>query len=83
MNSKKLPFLCLAMLTALAAISNTPLFGQAFYGSVVGTVSDQSGASLRGATVNLTNVATSVKHQAQSWRWVTPVPQPRSRNVPG
>src|SRR5438045_263872 len=31
------------------------LYGQAFYGSVVGTISDQSGGTLSGASVTLTN----------------------------
>ncbi len=43
-----------------------PLFGQAFYGSVVGTVTDQSGASLRGASVSLANAGTGERHQTQS-----------------
>ncbi len=36
-----------------AVLSSFPLFSQAFYGSMVGTVTDQSGAALRGANVSL------------------------------
>jgi len=50
----------LAGLFPLCALS---LFGQAFYGSIVGTVTDQSSAAVRGANVTLTNVATDERHQ--------------------
>ena len=66
MNSRRLRMLCLALLTALVAIENMPLFGQAFYGSVVGTITDQSGAALRGANISLTNAGTGERHQEQS-----------------
>src|SRR5438105_1228099 len=46
--------LFLAGLTTLIA----PLHGQNFYGSVVGTVSDASGASIAGGRVSITNGAT-------------------------
>src|SRR5919205_452596 len=59
-------FLRFAFLTALAATAISPLFGQAFYGSVVGTVTDQTGAALRGAAVTLTNNATGERRQALS-----------------
>ena len=55
-----------ALLWAVAVLSNVPLFSQAFYGSVVGTITDQSGAALRGATVTLTNSGTGESHQTQS-----------------
>ena len=42
------------------------LYGQTFYGSLVGTISDQSGGTLSGASVTLTNVATGERRQAQS-----------------
>ncbi len=42
------------------------LYGQSFYGSVVGTVTDQSGAALRSAAVTLTNTATGVRNQTQA-----------------
>jgi hypothetical protein len=66
MDRKKASVLWLALLGAILAISNTALFGQAFYGSIVGTVTDQSGAALRGANVTLTNAGTGEKHQAPS-----------------
>src|SRR5689334_21463129 len=46
--------LFLAGLTTLIA----PLYGQNFYGSVVGTVSDASGASIPGGRASITNGAT-------------------------
>src|SRR5437763_1081880 len=52
----------LAMIPGLALIVNA----QSFYGAVVGAISDQSGASLNGASVTLTNVATGERRQAQS-----------------
>jgi hypothetical protein len=57
---------CLVLLAAVGAISSTTLFGQAFYGSVVGTIMDPSGAALRGANVTLTNAATGERRQTQS-----------------
>src|SRR5215475_5969804 len=42
----------------LIALSIGPLWGQAFYGSIVGTVNDSSGAALSSTTVALTNIAT-------------------------
>ena len=50
----------LAGLTLLAAIS---LFGQAFYGSIVGTVTDASNAAVRSAAVTLTNTGTGERHE--------------------
>jgi hypothetical protein len=50
----------LAVSIPLCALS---LFGQAFYGSIVGSVTDQSSAAVRGASVTLTNVATDERHQ--------------------
>ena len=46
--------LVLAGLTTLIA----PLHGQNFYGSVVGTISDASGASIAGGRVSIVNLAT-------------------------
>jgi hypothetical protein len=66
MGNIKARVLGIAVFVTLAAASITPLFSQAFYGSVVGTVSDQSGAAVRGATVTLTNTGTGERHQAQS-----------------
>ena len=55
-----------ALFAALAAISAIPGFGQAFYGSVVGTVTDPSGGALTGAAVTLTNAGTGERRQALS-----------------
>ena len=55
-----------SLVSALTAILSASLWGQAFYGSIVGTVTDQSGASLRGANVTLTNTGTGERHQTQS-----------------
>ena len=55
-----------ALFASLAAISTFPGFGQAFYGSVVGTVTDPSGGALTGAAVTLTNVGTGERRQALS-----------------
>jgi carboxypeptidase family protein len=53
-------FVLLAGLVPLLAIS---LFGQAFYGSIVGTVTDPSNAAVNGASVTLTNIGTDERHQ--------------------
>jgi len=53
-------FVFLAGLIPLLAIS---LFGQAFYGSIVGTVTDPSNAAVHGASVTLTNIGTDERHQ--------------------
>ena len=63
----RISLLCrFALFAALAAISAIPGFGQAFYGSVVGTVTDPSGGALTGAAVTLTNAGTGERRQALS-----------------
>ena len=52
--------------SATTAMLSTRLLAQAFYGAIVGTVSDQSGAAVRGANVTLTNTGTGERHQTQS-----------------
>ena len=47
-----------ALFTALTVIAAAVGFSQAFYGSVVGTITDPSGGALTGAAVTLTNAAT-------------------------
>ena len=56
----------LSILIAITFFLSTNLFGQAFYGSIVGTVTDQSGAALRGAQVALVNIGTDERRQAQT-----------------
>jgi hypothetical protein len=55
-----------AMAAVAVFVLTTQLPGQAFYGSVVGTVTDQSGAALRGAQVALTNIGTDERRQVQT-----------------
>ena len=66
MSRIKSALLNLALLSAATVLLNIPVFSQAFYGSLVGTVTDPSGASLRGANVLLTNTGTGERHQAQA-----------------
>jgi len=61
------------------ALSTGILQGQAFYGSIVGTVDDSSGAALASTTVALTNSATGDRRQVVtasdgSYRFVNLVP---------
>jgi hypothetical protein len=53
-----------AALLAIAAA--TPVFSQAFYGSIVGTITDPTGGVLTGITVTLTNTGTGERRQVQS-----------------
>lgn len=52
---------CLVWLVAAA-----PSFGQTFYGSIVGTVSDPSGSSIPQASVTLTNLGTAERRTMHS-----------------
>ncbi|HEX6804914.1 MAG TPA: carboxypeptidase-like regulatory domain-containing protein [Terriglobales bacterium] len=65
MPNLKLHFVWLVVAVALAIF--TPAApGQNVYGTISGTVTDASGAAVPGATVTLTNLATSEKHTMQS-----------------
>jgi hypothetical protein len=55
---RRAPLLVLAILVALLC-SAAPLRAQVDAGSILGTVSDASGGSVRGATVTLTNEGTN------------------------
>jgi len=66
MSHRKLSILIVVLFLGVAVIVRVPVFGQVFYGSVVGTITDPSGAVLRGAAVTLTNVETGETHQVQS-----------------
>src|SRR3972149_6265949 len=61
-------FLLAAVVIALVATALTPTSAtaQTLYGSIVGTVSDQQGASLPGVTVTATNTGTAFKAEAVS-----------------
>ncbi|PYQ45107.1 MAG: hypothetical protein DMF77_05285, partial [Acidobacteria bacterium] len=50
-----------AIVMIAAAIAAPPAFAQALYGAIVGTVNDQSGAPIPGATVTATNTGTALK----------------------
>ena len=56
----------LALCFVCVAVYCAPLFAQTFFGSIVGTITDASGASVPGATVTLTNIGTSNRRTAQS-----------------
>jgi hypothetical protein len=63
----------------LVVLTSGLLDSQAFYGSIVGTVNDPSGAALSGATVALTNTATGdrravVTQSDGSYRFINLVP---------
>jgi hypothetical protein len=75
--------LCLRLSVCVACIAVfiSPLPGQTFYGSVVGTVTDASGASVPGATVSLTHLGTSDRRTAVtdttgSYQFVNLIPGP-------
>jgi hypothetical protein len=58
-----LKFLALVLITALLTV---PLAGQTFYGSIVGTVNDTTGAIVPDANVTLTNNGTGERRTASS-----------------
>jgi hypothetical protein len=47
-----------------SVFSAAPMTGQSFYGSIVGSVSDRSGANVAGAQVTITSMGTSEKRNA-------------------
>ena len=56
----------LLRLSTILISSAHPLFGQAMDGNLTGTISDPSGAALKGALLELLNGATGVRFSTQS-----------------
>jgi hypothetical protein len=82
---RPLPLLFL-MLGMVSGLCSSPASAQTFYGSIVGTVSDATGAVMPGATVIVTDIGTAEKHTAQSnasgdYRFVNLVPSTYSVQV--
>ena len=74
----------LAILVALPG----SLVAQSFYGSIVGNVADQSGATVPGARVTVTNIGTDEKHEivtdaAGNYRIVNLIPANYKLEVEG
>jgi hypothetical protein len=73
-------YACRLLLIALiCAIATALVPAQTFYGSIVGTVTDQSGATISGANVTLTNTGTAERRTGQtdnsgSYQFVNLVP---------
>jgi hypothetical protein len=63
---KHLPLLCLVALSLIVAFSVERLNAQILYGSLVGTVTDPSGAVIPNATVTITNDATGQTREVSS-----------------
>jgi len=64
---KKRP-LTLQILTAVVctALFALPAMAQTFYGSIVGTVADATGAPMEGANITVSNIGTGTRNTAQS-----------------
>src|SRR5246500_2610511 len=55
---------CVALLClGVLVVANTPAFGQAVYGSIIGTVTDPQGAAVAGAKVTVTNERKGTKDE--------------------
>src|SRR5689334_8609076 len=54
------------LLLALLVVWSTFAFGQSSTASILGTVTDQSGAAVAGATVTITNTGTGLQRVAQT-----------------
>jgi len=79
MPRRKSFLLKLSIFVASIAILAAPARSQTFYGSIVGTVTDSSGASIQGATTTLTNIGTGERRVVTtptdgSYRFVNLVP---------
>ena len=62
-STKSLAMQVVAFMLAVATLA-VPLFSQTFYGSIVGTVTDASGAVIQGARATLTNNGTAERRSA-------------------
>jgi hypothetical protein len=66
----KLRFPCLILLIgcilACLGLGSLPLSGQSFFGSIVGTVTDDTGGVVPSAAVSITNLGTSEKKSAET-----------------
>ncbi|MBI4874355.1 MAG: TonB-dependent receptor [Acidobacteria bacterium] len=62
--SVRIGLLCLLAALILASVAARPAAAQVLYGSVVGTVEDQTGAVVPKATVTITNKATGLTREA-------------------
>src|SRR5258707_6094665 len=69
------------MTCAILLLSATTCFGQTFYGSIVGTVTDPSGSAVPQASVTLTNLGTAERRtmttdSSGNYQFVNLVPGP-------
>ena len=60
------PLPCFFMMLAILGLCSSPASAQTFYGSIVGTVTDVTGAVVTDATVVITDIGTAEKHTAQT-----------------
>src|SRR5215469_6247082 len=85
MTGKRISLVVFVLVVALFALSSGELFGQtAGTGVIVGTVMDQTGAAIAGATVTLIDTATSAVRTAitnESGRYDFPNVQPGKYNI--
>ena len=66
MSNKRSLTLQLLILAVCSALCALPVMAQNFYGSIVGTVVDATGAPMEGAGVTVTNIGTGTRNTAQS-----------------
>src|SRR5690242_8038079 len=85
MTSKRISLVVFVLVAALTALNSSQVLGQTGgTGVVVGAITDQTGAAIAGATVNLIDIATSAVRTAitnESGRYDFPNVQPGKYNV--